>query len=161
MSRKMTKYTTEFKTKLVLEVLKNERTLNEIATEYNIIPKNLQNWKSIFLANAEIAMEPAKAVKEYKDKIIELETLNNNYAKVVGKMTVELEWMEGKLESLDLFDKKEFIESELTTISVKRQCPFTLMFCSKIMLKNIFDNIITNTTTIIFYSYYQSIVYLM
>lgn len=43
MSRKMTKYTTEFKTKLVLEVLKNERTLNEIATEYNIIPKNLQN----------------------------------------------------------------------------------------------------------------------
>jgi len=122
MSRKMTKYTTEFKTKLVLEVLKNERTLNEIATEYNIIPKNLQNWKSIFLANAEIAMEPAKAVKEYKDKIIELETLNNNYAKVVGKMTVELEWMEGKLASSDLFDKKEFIESELTTISVKRQC---------------------------------------
>ena len=43
MSRKMTKYTTEIKTKLVLEVLKNERTLNEIATEYNIIPKNLQN----------------------------------------------------------------------------------------------------------------------
>ena len=122
MSRKMTKYTTEFKTKLVLEVLKNERTLNEIATEYNIIPKNLQNWKSIFLANAEIAMEPAKAVKEYKDKIIELETLNNNYAKVVGKMTVELEWMEGKLASSDLFDKKKFIESELKSISVKRQC---------------------------------------
>ena len=33
MSRKMTKYTTEFKkTKIVLEVLKGEYTLNEIAS---------------------------------------------------------------------------------------------------------------------------------
>ena len=78
MSRKMTKYSTELKTRLVLEVLKNERTLNEIASEHNIIPKNLQNWKANFLANAEIAMEPAKAVKEYKDKIIELEEKNDN-----------------------------------------------------------------------------------
>ena len=61
----MTKYSTELKTRLVLEVLKNERTLNEIASANNIIPKNLQNWKATFLANAEIAMEPAKAVKEY------------------------------------------------------------------------------------------------
>jgi len=122
MSRKMTKYSTELKTRLVLEVLKNEQTLNEIASVHNILPKNLQNWKATFLANAEIAMEPAKAVKEYKDKIIELEAKNDNYAKVVGKMTVELEWMEGKLESLDLYDKKIIIESELKTISVSRQC---------------------------------------
>jgi hypothetical protein len=33
------------------------------------INKNLQNWKKIFLENAEIAMEPAKAVKEYKEEL--------------------------------------------------------------------------------------------
>jgi putative transposase len=27
------------------------------------------NWKKIFLANAEIAMEPSKAVKEYKEEL--------------------------------------------------------------------------------------------
>ena len=37
-----------------------------------IIPKNIQNWKNIFLANAVVAMEPAKAVKEYKDEIEKL-----------------------------------------------------------------------------------------
>lgn len=58
MSRKMTKYTTEFKTKIVLEVLKGESTLNEIASKYNIIPKNIMNWKKIFMDNAELAMEP-------------------------------------------------------------------------------------------------------
>ena len=45
MSRKMAKYTTEFKTKIVLEVIKGEKTLNEIASQYNIIPKNIMNWK--------------------------------------------------------------------------------------------------------------------
>jgi len=63
MSRKRTIYSAEFKTKIVLEVLKEDRTLNEIASENNINPKNLQNWKKIFLENAEVAMEPAKAVK--------------------------------------------------------------------------------------------------
>ncbi len=53
MSRKMTKYTTEFKTKIVLEVIKGEKTLNEIASKYNIIPKNIMNWKKIFMDNAE------------------------------------------------------------------------------------------------------------
>jgi len=64
MSRKMTKYTTEFKTKIVLEVLKGESTLNEIASKYNNIPKNIMNWKKIFMNNAELTMEPAKAIKE-------------------------------------------------------------------------------------------------
>ncbi len=51
MSRKMTKYSTQLKTKLVLEILKEERTLNEIASINNINPKNLQNWKKLFLEN--------------------------------------------------------------------------------------------------------------
>ncbi len=46
--------------KLVLEVIKSERILNEIASTNNIIPKNLQNWKATFIANAELAMKPTK-----------------------------------------------------------------------------------------------------
>ena len=47
--------------------LQNESTLAQIARKHNILPQNLVNWKKIFLANAEIAMEPSKAVKEYKE----------------------------------------------------------------------------------------------
>ena len=43
MSRKRTTYTTELKTKLVLEVLKEEKTLVEIANEHKITPNNLKN----------------------------------------------------------------------------------------------------------------------
>jgi putative transposase len=122
MSTKRKVYSNKLKTKLVLEILKNEKTLNEIASENNITPKNLQNWRKTFLENAEIAMEPAKAVKEYKDEIEELKKKNDNYAKVVGKMTVEQEWLTGKLNSLGLFKKKALIEPELTDISISKQC---------------------------------------
>ncbi|CAC9511841.1 Transposase, IS3/IS911 family [uncultured Gammaproteobacteria bacterium] len=66
-SKKRTNYSLAFKTKLVLELLQNESTLAQIASKHNILPQNLVNWKKIFLANAEIAMEPSKAVKEYKE----------------------------------------------------------------------------------------------
>lgn len=122
MSRKMTKYSTEFKTKIVLEVLQGDKTINEIASEYNIIPKNIINWKKIFLTNAEMAMEPSKAIKEYKDEIGELKEQVDEYAKKVGKMTVENEWLTGKLKSLDSLNKKELVESELNGISITRQC---------------------------------------
>ena len=108
---------------MVLEVLQNEDTLNAIASKNNITPKNLQNWKKVFLENAEIAMEPARAVQEYKTRIVELEAKNDEYAKVVGQLTVEKDWAVGKLKSLDLSNKKEMIDkSEHKTISVVKQC---------------------------------------
>jgi len=123
MSRKRTIYSAEFKTRLVLEVLKEESTLVEIASKNNITPKNLQNWKKIFLENAEVAMEPAKSVQEYKTTINELETKVNAYAKKVGELILENEWAVGKLRSLDSSLKKELIDkSEDKTISVVKQC---------------------------------------
>ncbi len=121
MSRKMTQYSAEFKTKIVLEVLKGDKTINEIASEYNIIPKNIQNWKNIFLANAVVAMEPAKAVKEYKDEIEKLKAKNDEYAKIVGKLTVENNWMSGKLKSLDSKKRQAIVEFKLSDISITRQ----------------------------------------
>ena len=40
MSTKRTTYSAEFKTKIVIEVLRNDKTLAEIASENNVTPKN-------------------------------------------------------------------------------------------------------------------------
>jgi len=76
MSKKRANYTSAFKTKLVLELLQNKNTLAEIASKHNILPQNLVNWKKTFLANAEIAMEPSKTVKEYKEELIKSQEQN-------------------------------------------------------------------------------------
>ena len=122
MSRTRTTYSTELKTKLVLELLKEEKTLVEIAKENSITPNNLKNWKKIFLENAEMAMEPSRAVKEYKDETKQLQEKIDEYAKTVGQLTVENNWMRGKLQSSDLSSKKAMIDYELKTLSLVQQC---------------------------------------
>ena len=122
MSRKRTVYSAGFKSKLVLEVLKNEKTLQEIASANNITPKNLQNWKKVFLENVEIAMEPSKAVKDYKEDLLAAQEQNEMLTKIVGKMTVEKEWLEKKLKSLDLSERKQLIESKLNSLPLTQQC---------------------------------------
>ena len=82
---------------------------------------HIQNWKEKFLANAQMAMEPSKAIKEYKVEIDELKAKNDEYAKTVGQLTVENNWMSGKLKSLDSKSKQAIVESKLD-ISISSQC---------------------------------------
>jgi len=119
MSNKRRAFSSEFKVKLVLEVLKNEKPLNQIAKENNVLPKNLINWKKQFLENTEIAMEPAKAVKEYKEQIKTLEKKVDKYAKTVGKLTVERDWAVGKLKSLDLSTKRAMVALQAVNNTTK------------------------------------------
>ena len=123
MSRKRTVYTAEYKTRLVLEVLKEDKTLVEIASANKITPLNLQNWKKIFLANAELAMEPSKAIKEYKEANTKLQVEVGEYAKKVGQLTLEKDWLMGKLKDLGLSKKLEMVdESKSKVMSVVKQC---------------------------------------
>lgn len=123
MSRKRTVYTAEYKTRLVLEVLKEDKTLAEIASANKITPLNLQNWKKIFLANAELAMEPSKAIKEYKEANTKLQVEVGEYAKKVGQLTLEKDWLVGKLKDLDLSKKLAMVdESKSKIMSVVKQC---------------------------------------
>jgi transposase-like protein len=42
-------YTAEFKAKVVLELLGEESTLNQVATKYQLNPQMLSKWKSDFV----------------------------------------------------------------------------------------------------------------
>ena len=115
MSKKRTTYSSAFKTKLVLELLQNESTLAEIAAKHNILPQNLVNWKKVFLANAEIAMESSKAVKEYKEELIKSQEQNERLTALVGKVTVEKEWLTKKLKSLGSSKLKQLVDLKPNT----------------------------------------------
>ena len=55
MSRLRRNFSAEFKTNLVLQLLKGEKELNVVAVENDIQPNLLRNWKKEFLANASLA----------------------------------------------------------------------------------------------------------
>lgn len=78
MSRKKGKiFTAEQKSKIILELLKEEETVAQLASKYQVTSKTIQNWKKQFLGNMAIAFEPAKAVIEFKDEIEELKEQND------------------------------------------------------------------------------------
>ena len=121
MSNKKRSYSAQFKTKVVLEVLREDKTISELSAKYNITPKNIHNWKSTFLNNAELAMEPSKAVSEYKDNEKQLRAKLDDYAKKVGELTLEKDFLEGKLVSLALSTRKSMVDVE-HKLSMVRQC---------------------------------------
>jgi putative transposase len=122
MSRKKGQvFSAEQKTKIVLELLKEDQTIAQLATKYQITTKSIQNWKKQFLENAAIAFEPARAVSEFKSEIDGLKKENDELARALGKMTIKAHWAAGKLKSLDYETKKSLIASKLT-VSLQDQC---------------------------------------
>ncbi len=75
-------------------------------------PKNIHNWKVAFLSNAELAMALSKSVSQYKEDNAKLKSQIEEYAKKVGQLTLERDFLEGKLKSLELSDRKLMIDSE-------------------------------------------------
>jgi putative transposase len=42
--KKQTKYSSAQKAKIALEAIKEEKTLSQIGSEYDVIPRNVFNW---------------------------------------------------------------------------------------------------------------------
>ena len=62
-------YTAQFKTEVVLEVLRGEKELGEIAAQHNLNPNMVRNWKREFLEKASSVFEdPRKESREAKKK---------------------------------------------------------------------------------------------
>ncbi len=84
-------YSPEFKAKLVMEVFRGERLLNEIASENNVHPNMLTRWKTEAANNFHILFENENAkirrqARDYEAQIDEL-------YKQIGKLTAQNEWM--------------------------------------------------------------------
>jgi len=87
------KYTPEYKAKLVLEVLREEKTLSEIASHEGINPKQLGNWKSEFLENAVRTFSKSRDEKAAERRVEEMEEKEKGYQAKVGQLTLEVDFL--------------------------------------------------------------------
>ena len=56
MKRTRKNYSPEFKAKVVLELLQENKTINEIASKYGILPKSLIEWKKTILRKCSLSI---------------------------------------------------------------------------------------------------------
>jgi transposase-like protein len=87
-------HTPEAKAKIVLEALRGEETLNEIASKHNIHPGLLTRWKTQAIKNLPQVFENenAKTCKQAKEAEKEKDALYQQ----IGKLTTQIEWLKKK-----------------------------------------------------------------
>ena len=107
-----TTYSPQFKAKLVLEVLKEEKELGTIAHENGLNPNMLRNWKREFLENASVVFEsPKKAGKEARRKEESLKKETDQMLKTIGQLTLERDYLQGCFRQCGL-PVPEFVEEK-------------------------------------------------
>jgi Transposase and inactivated derivatives len=88
-------YTSEFKAKVVIEVLQGEKSLSEIAAHYNLNPNMVRTWKAEFIENAGVVFEnPKKAEKDARRKEAALKKETDRMLKTIGQLKLERDFLQ-------------------------------------------------------------------
>jgi len=93
MKKTRRKFSTAFKTKVVLEVLKERKTVSELAQQFELHPNQISAWKREFVENAQRAFGDDKSLEELKASQQEKEDLY----KQIGRLNMENEWLKKKV----------------------------------------------------------------
>lgn len=91
MSRIRRTFSKEFKSKVVLESLKEKDTIEVLAKKYELLPTQISSWKAEAIRN--MSQVFSKEKEESKDKNISTEKL---YARI-GELSLENEFLKKKL----------------------------------------------------------------
>lgn len=89
---KRRKFTSAFKTRVVLAALKEQSTMAELAQKYQVHPNQISQWKREFLEKSETVFE-----KESKSKKSEAEEREEELLKIIGQQKVELDFLKKAL----------------------------------------------------------------
>ena len=91
MTGKRKRHSAEFKAKVALEAAKDLKTLNELASQFNVHPSQISQWKSTLLGEMGTIFSTQKTSTDSTQKIDDLHRL-------IGEVTVERDWLKKKLQ---------------------------------------------------------------
>jgi transposase len=98
MKAKRKRYDSEFKARVALEALKAERTIQEIAKEYEVHPVQVSEWKKRMAQGASEVFEGGGKKAQESDFYRERDNLHRK----IGQLSVELDWLRKKSKQLGL-----------------------------------------------------------
>lgn len=85
------RYSAEFKAKVALEALREQKTANELASEFKVHASQIADWKKTAIRHLPHAFLVGKGKS---DK--EAEALQDALYQQIGQLKVELDWLKKK-----------------------------------------------------------------
>ncbi|MEW6609898.1 MAG: IS3 family transposase [bacterium] len=111
-------FSPEFMAKVALAAIKEEMTMAELSSKYEVHRTQISNWRKHVL---EGVVDIFKGKKDKANK--EKEKLVDELYRQIGQLRVENEWLKKKFASFEhCEDKKRLIEPEDEQLSIRRQC---------------------------------------
>jgi len=92
MERKVTKRDAELKLKVALEAVKGELSISQIASKYNIHPKQVADWRDQLLEEGELIFTPKTSLRKTKT-----DHEKDDLIRKIGELTVEIDYLKKKL----------------------------------------------------------------
>ncbi len=92
MGRQRRTFTDKFKAQVAIEAIKGVKTLAELATEYQVHPNQISDWKKQLLTNAPEFFASGKKPQGKTD-----EELTAPLYEEIGRLKMDLKWLEKKL----------------------------------------------------------------
>lgn len=83
-----------FKAKVALEAIKGQKTLNEVASMYEVHPIQVCKWKKAVLEGMPSLLADKRKCRKSEDPTIE------ELYQQIGQLQVELEWLKKKSRAL-------------------------------------------------------------
>ena len=101
-------FTAEYKSKIVIEILREANTISEIGARENISPKQLGNWKREFLENAHRAFSVTKDEKTARETALSAASREQELMAKIGQLTYECDWLKKKYASIWTSEKSSY-----------------------------------------------------
>jgi len=95
-ARNRRKHSSQFKFKVALAAAKGHRTINEIASEYNLHPTQVSIWKKQLLTEGPLVFNSSTARQLQEQEARETELYEQ-----IGRLKMELEWLKKKANRFD------------------------------------------------------------
>jgi len=89
------RYTATFKAQVVQEVLKEDKTIAQIASEYSVHPSQLNTWKAVALKGLPSLFSREQKVVD-ADRQAHEKHINELYVEI-GRLTTQLAWVKKKV----------------------------------------------------------------
>ena len=89
---KRKRYSAEFKAKVAVDALKEQKTLSELANQYQIHSVQISNWKKQLLDGSALIFKNSTNNNQKKQQNLEA-----NLYQEIGRLKIELDWLKKKL----------------------------------------------------------------
>ncbi len=94
MGTKRKQHSAEFKFKVALEAAKEQKTLSQLGSEYELHPTQISDWKQQLLSGGVRAFDKSERAGGPGQNKVEIELYEQ-----IGRLKMELEWLKKKVAS--------------------------------------------------------------